>query len=96
MFFSLINTHSITNINSVIINRKSYTYPFNPLFLHHQHRKNFYYHCNAKFKQIFFLNFVILTEYLASAVIVESSNPSVGHLPIFPLSVCTEQLFLFL
>ena len=39
---------------------------------------------------------MILTEYLASAVIVESSNPSVGHLPIFPLSVYTEQLFLFL
>ena len=39
---------------------------------------------------------MILTEYLASAVIVESSNPSVGHLPIFPLSVCTEQLFLLL
>ena len=34
MFFPkiLMNNDNITNINSIIINKKLYTYPFNPIF----------------------------------------------------------------
>ena len=50
----------------------------------------------CRLSKSFSLDFLILTEYLACAVIVVLSNPSVGILPrskkSFLLSVCTDKL----
>ena len=51
----------------------------------------------CRLKQIFFLDFLVLTGYLASTIIVVPSNLSPGPSPrtrifLFPLSVCLDEL----